>query len=638
MATTNEVQALYIAYFGRPADAEGLKYWTASSTTSLETIADGFAETPEYKASTEGESLAQIINDFYVNLFGRNAEIDGLNYWVNEVAIGNTTTQQVGLVIGQAAVNASPANSDTVAIESKFTAANQWTTASGATTEGIIAYSGSDGVEAGINYLKPVLTTETVPSVESTESSVNSLVTSSGTGGTLDLTVFTDVADSTGYTKISGTNVIAETSFKLNAQNQTINATNTTLNATDVLADSSTSDSDTLNLNIGAAAAAAATGATFQNIENINVAVSSFNTGGDLIGDTILAITGAKAIDVDGTVDAGAAIFLNAAPSGATSVDTTGLTQSAGANTTNQITVGGGGVTVNAGALNDTIILGNGADVVNAGAGANQINNAGANATADSITQDAAAAGALGVALNGTGAVTITATTGSVAVTNGGTGARTVDASASTVTTNIITGASGDTVTTGSAGDFIATAGGADTITTNAGADTITGGTGADTMSGGAGADTFNQADTDSAAATSFANSAGVAYVGSSVFTATDVITFGNGLDIISDFQAGAGGDTLAGVSAGGADAFTGAASGLSVTSSSIGTAQTAYVLSGSYDSGTQAFTIAADGNGPDTLLAYNLTAGDRLDLGTSWTLLDNTSTTAAVLLANNLG
>lgn len=621
MATSTQVQSLYIAYFGRPADQGGLLTWTADETATLEEIADTFAGTDEYKEATEGNSVASIISEFYQNLFGRIPEIEGLNYWVAEIAAGRTTTQQVGVVIGQTAANASPANSDTDVMTVKTTAATQWTATTAETTEGVLAYSGKEGIAAGIDYLNSWTTT--APTEAETESAVNNLITENSTADTLDLTVFTDIADSSGYTKLSGQSVIASSGFKLNAQNQTLNATNTTLQLGDVLADSTTTDSDILNVDFGAAAVGGA--ATFQNIENINVTVDSFNNGGDFIDQGNTVITGAQNIEVTGTADAGAAFTLNAANSGATSIDATGLTKTAGANSTNLITVGDGGVTVNASDMDSTIVLGDGSDTVNAGGAANQINNVGTSGNADSITQDNASAGALGVALAGTGEATIAATTGSVVVTNGGAGARSVSGSTSTVTLNVTTGASGDTVTTGSAGDVISTLAGADTITANAGADTITGGTGADSMSGGAGVDTFVQTDTDSVAGV-------VTTTGS--FAASDTILFANGLDIISDFTAGAGGDLLSGSGA----TFNAASTGIGINATSIGTARTAYVFSGTYDSDTLTFTIAAAGAGPDTLLGYNLVTGATMSAMSSWTLLDNTSTTAAILLANNLG
>ena len=121
MATVNQVQALYISYFGRPADSQGLKYWTedVGASAPLEQIANGFAATEEYLASIQGETVQEIITDFYENLIGRAPEAAGLDYWVQEVLSGRTTTQLVGLRITQA-VDAFPDdNADKITAEAK---------------------------------------------------------------------------------------------------------------------------------------------------------------------------------------------------------------------------------------------------------------------------------------------------------------------------------------------------------------------------------------------------------------------------------------------------------------------------------------------------------------------------------------
>ncbi|MEX1324618.1 MAG: DUF4214 domain-containing protein, partial [Synechococcaceae cyanobacterium] len=85
MATANETQTLYITYFGRPADPEGLQFWLQDTSTPLAGIADGFATTPEYAATTAGKTVSQIINIIYQNLFCRKAYASGLSFWTGNV-------------------------------------------------------------------------------------------------------------------------------------------------------------------------------------------------------------------------------------------------------------------------------------------------------------------------------------------------------------------------------------------------------------------------------------------------------------------------------------------------------------------------------------------------------------------------
>ena len=141
MATRDQAQSLYIGYFSRPADAPGLANWTEGFglSTPLELIADGFAGTEEYRNTVLSKSLDEIIDGFYFNLFGRISEKEGRDFWVTTIQDGLTTTQQAGLVIGQAAVD-SPGNSDHEAIMAKILASNLFTDETGKTQQGLLAY------------------------------------------------------------------------------------------------------------------------------------------------------------------------------------------------------------------------------------------------------------------------------------------------------------------------------------------------------------------------------------------------------------------------------------------------------------------------------------------------------------------
>lgn len=130
---------------------------------------------------------------------------------------------------------------------------------------------------------------------------------------------------------------------------------------------------------------------------------------------------------------------------------------------------------------------------------------------------------------------------------------------------------------TGSSGaESIVGGGGADTISGGDGADTISGGTGADILTGGAGIDRFVFAVAQSVAST--ANTLTVAGI-----AATNTVTFGGGVDYISDFAAT---DLL--------DLTTAAAptSLLGVATATALTASTSYVAYGTWNAGV--FTIAA--------------------------------------------
>src|SRR5207253_1358459 len=88
MATTyNEnIQQLYVAYFNRPADTQGLAYWETvveAAQGDTAAVSAAFAASAEYKAAYANMTNAQIVDQVYQNLFGRPAEDAGKAYWAD---------------------------------------------------------------------------------------------------------------------------------------------------------------------------------------------------------------------------------------------------------------------------------------------------------------------------------------------------------------------------------------------------------------------------------------------------------------------------------------------------------------------------------------------------------------------------
>lgn len=412
MATSDQVQQLYITYFGRPADPSGLAYWTADEATPVATIADGFSQTPEFEAKIAGRTLDQIVNDQYLNLFGRNAEPEGLAFWVQQIQIGNTTIQQVGLDIGNAAIaSASLTNTDFFALDSKIDASDLWTATTESETESTLAYSGELGIQAGFNFLLPVRGPATVPTQEQVDADVAALVAENqgGTPSVLNLSVLQDVATNLEGARIDANGSIQEAlTFRFSGLNQVVNGTQTTFSGVvngDRLVDPSTTDNDVLNVtavtNLGAilipggtavGLGAPTTQLVVRNIENLNFALQGATGTFALNG---AQLTGVNSFTATGTIGA-AAGGVNLAANGATSFDSTAVT---GGGFT--VTMGNGANTVDTGATNDTITTGRAADTINSGAGNDSVTSA---AGADVIDAGAGADSING----GVGADTIT--------------------------------------------------------------------------------------------------------------------------------------------------------------------------------------------------------------------------------------
>lgn len=148
-----EVQKLYVAYFGRPADPGGLDYWTDTLGGGVVTLADisrTFADTAEYRASFSHMNSVAIVGKIYGNLFEREGDAAGVAYWANLMDRGVISIDNVVNDISRAAVGA-----DDVAFDGKVAAATAFTVRLDMPNE-VAAYAGDAALELAMAFLATV--------------------------------------------------------------------------------------------------------------------------------------------------------------------------------------------------------------------------------------------------------------------------------------------------------------------------------------------------------------------------------------------------------------------------------------------------------------------------------------------------
>ena len=76
----SEIQKLYVEYFGRPADPEGLNFWVSAMNQNpnvITQIQHDFATSAEYQANYGGRSNHDVVEAVYHNMFGRAEFVRG---------------------------------------------------------------------------------------------------------------------------------------------------------------------------------------------------------------------------------------------------------------------------------------------------------------------------------------------------------------------------------------------------------------------------------------------------------------------------------------------------------------------------------------------------------------------------------
>ncbi|MBV8667051.1 MAG: DUF4214 domain-containing protein [Burkholderiaceae bacterium] len=143
MSYTAQVEALYVAYFNRPADGAGLNYWNAALAANggnLGVVSSAFSTSSEYLAKYANMSAAQVVNTVYLNLFGHGADPAGLSYWSN--LLGNGSLHIADIVTD---VAGGAQGSDLTAYQNQITAASAFTAADQALAQDLSAIATTAG-------------------------------------------------------------------------------------------------------------------------------------------------------------------------------------------------------------------------------------------------------------------------------------------------------------------------------------------------------------------------------------------------------------------------------------------------------------------------------------------------------------
>jgi len=168
----DNVQKMYIAYYGRPGDPGGLAFWAgklAEGNGDLSSIIESFGASEEYTSRFGSLSSSELVNNIYLQILGRDADSGGLDFYVGRMESNVSTLASIAL---QIADGIDDGTSDADIYSNKLTVANAYSTA--------VEETDSTYSTAEIDAAKALLDAVdgTAESLEASLTSVDSLFTS----------------------------------------------------------------------------------------------------------------------------------------------------------------------------------------------------------------------------------------------------------------------------------------------------------------------------------------------------------------------------------------------------------------------------------------------------------------------------
>ena len=98
----DRVQKMYIAYYGRPGDPGGIDFWAGrlqENGGDLSDIINEFGTSGEFTDRYGGLANEELVNNIYLQLFGRGADPEGLEFYVGWLLEGIRSLGDIALAI-----------------------------------------------------------------------------------------------------------------------------------------------------------------------------------------------------------------------------------------------------------------------------------------------------------------------------------------------------------------------------------------------------------------------------------------------------------------------------------------------------------------------------------------------------------
>lgn len=101
-ASEERVLEAYLAFYGRPADPGGLAFWSEyleNQGGNINSIIDAFGKSSEFQERFGSLDNTQLVSNLYQQLFGRDPDQGGLDYYVGKLNSNEMSLQAISMAI-----------------------------------------------------------------------------------------------------------------------------------------------------------------------------------------------------------------------------------------------------------------------------------------------------------------------------------------------------------------------------------------------------------------------------------------------------------------------------------------------------------------------------------------------------------
>lgn len=99
------IQKLYLGYYARPADPEGLSYWQSRLASGLrDDVLPEFASSQEFDQRFGDLSAQRLVSQIYSNLFGREPDAGGLRFYTERLEAGEFELIDIAVRVADGAI------------------------------------------------------------------------------------------------------------------------------------------------------------------------------------------------------------------------------------------------------------------------------------------------------------------------------------------------------------------------------------------------------------------------------------------------------------------------------------------------------------------------------------------------------